>query len=61
MTKKCLVYVFYIQQVIYYVRQKGKFIILSQTFHLRQIGRMLNLFDNCSCYSVVKAVHYSVS
>ena len=46
MTIKCLVYVFYIQQVIYYVRQKGKFIILSQAFQLRQIGRMLNLFDN---------------
>lgn len=60
MTIKCLVYVFYIQHVIYYVRQKGKFIILSQTFQLRQIGRMLNLFDNYSCYSVVKAAHYSV-
>lgn len=46
MTIKCLVYIIYIQQVSYHVRQKGKFIILSQTFQLRQIGRMLNLFDN---------------
>lgn len=60
MTIKCLVHIIYIQQVIYYVRQKGKFMVLSQTFQLRQIGRMLNLFDNCIWYSVVKAAHYSV-